>query len=186
MQRNRTRNPVIAVVLAVLVVVLTASCAEEVRVGLPAEEDPRFTWIAPYSYEKVFLAALESCARLRELVIASDKVKGTITCKGAGQDYDYTFAFRIRTINSKRETEIKFVPTAFTRPYYGFGINWPFQAHRHISETQAVLAGVKEAPSAPGTTQPPPAGGGAPSQQPSWSPPRPLPSPSCTGHGIGC
>jgi len=177
MQMNVKRNPVIAVGLAVMMAVLTVSCATPV----PTEGDAEYTWITQHTYDKVFQASQEACARQRALVIASDEDKGTIRCKSMERTFEFHIK-ALKAVNTKPQTQIMFVPVE--GELFVIGLDWSAMANRYFAEVQAVLAGVP--PRAPGTTQPPPAGGGAPSQQPSWSPPRPLPSPSCTGHGIGC
>jgi len=194
MQRNVKRNPVIAVGLAVMVVILTASCA---TTGVPSKDDkdypvytkdyPVYTWTTQHAYDEVFQASQQACARRHALVTASDKDKGTIRCEYSGVIGLWRFEIHIKALKSKPGTQITFF--SLENPV-GSAWSIPGSANRYLSEVQAVLAGVGERPSeseTPSASRPPPSSGTQ------VSPVAPTPSgagsytsPSCIGHGIGC
>ena len=102
MEKDRKRYLVAPIGLAVMLAVLTVSCA-----GVPSPKDhPEYTWITQHTYDNVFQASQEACARRRELVTASDKDKGTIRCEGHSNHGLYIFEVHIKALNTKPETRV--------------------------------------------------------------------------------
>jgi hypothetical protein len=155
MEKDRKRYLVAPIGLAVMLAVLTVSCA-----GVPSPKDhPEYTWITQHTYDNVFQASQEACARRRELVTASDKDKGTIRCEGHSNHGLYIFEVHIKALNTKPETQITFVP--IEKPFGMLMSAYDdLVRDRYLSEVQAVLAGVQVAPSGSGTASNPPASPG--------------------------
>jgi len=95
------------------------------------------TWTTRHNYDTVYQASLDTCARVRALVTASNKEEGTIRAKLPRVTYEY----HIKALNTS-ETQITMVPIEVS----GFGFDWPSFAQSTFAEVQAVLAGVSEKP----------------------------------------
>ena len=177
MQRNATRNPVIAAGLAVMAAVLTVSCATTV---VP-KDDPEYTHIVWHRYDEVFQASMKAVERSHHFVTASDKHEGAISGRDMGGNL--TFEIHIKALNTKEpETQVTYVP--ISGKVIGSDV-WPGEKDGFFRALLGVLSG--EPPRAPGTTQPPASAGTH------VSPTAPAPAgagsytnPSCIGHGVGC